>query len=126
MRTYNTQQNNYLMAKVNYQTSLKQLRELQILNGVDEMYETDFDKAFDLDESLSEQVRNQEAYDLMSKTEEQLVEWGFAQAELQELYKKNLKDLEFLRQQTKECIVTREKVAELIMKLDTTKEAIHN
>lgn len=116
-RLFTKEQTNYMVAKANYQVSIEQLRNLQILHGIDEMYDVDFDKAFDLDETLSEQVGDQNAYQLMSQAESALVEWGFAQAELQELYKNNLKDLEFLREQTKLNLVTREKIANLVMKL---------
>lgn len=117
MRKLSIEQKNYMMAQALFETVKAEYQEKYEAVNLDELYEEDFDKAFDLDEEINAAVGYQTKYDLLVKAEKELVEWCFTVVEKEPLYKKVFNDINYLKEHSRKNLVTREKIAKLAMKL---------
>lgn len=118
MRKLSEEQENYIQATTLYLTVQEQYQKRFEELNLTVLYDQDFDKAFELEEQLSKELRYQEAYDLKANAEKALVEWVFECVEFHQLYRDRLEELEPLREQARRSLVTREKIAKIAMKLD--------
>lgn len=117
MRKYSIEQNNYMLAKAQHETLKEEYEANYEKLNLDELYEQNFDKAFELDEELNEKIGLSKSFDILCEAEKQLVEWCFTVVEKEPLYKKHFSDIEGLKERSQASIVTREKIAKLAMNL---------
>lgn len=106
------EQKNYLVALAHYQAVNEQYaKEVATLD------DSDIDAYLEKEGIICERLGTQAAYDLLAEAEKQLVEWAFRVIESHPVYKRNLGDLEELRNLWPKRLDIRKKIADLAVKL---------